>query len=586
MFYLKPTLMKTKNLLSIACVALLAFSGCSNDDGSDFNGLDKKYIKFDAGIESQGNAYKTRASGTTWGSGDAIGIYMTTAGASLTTGSIVDNANNIKHTTPGDGVFSAATTGIKFPTSGSVDFIAYYPYQTSITGYAYPINVADQSDLAKIDLLYSNNAKNASKTSPTVALDFKHKLSQLVLNITAGDGISSLSGLSLSVSGLITDGSFNLTNAAITKGSTKTTFAAPVKVTTGAVVNAILVPGDNLSNGKLTFALSGKTYEWTPASQVLDSGKKYTYSIQISTTGVVVVNPSATIQDWEEGNTGVSDIVLTPTQNDVFTADNTTVSLAAAASTSTIELTTQTTEAWTATSSDATWLTVTPANGTGSGTITLTATANTAAARTATITLTPTSTTLSAVTITVTQAAGGSITPSVDLAFAGSDFSNWADFIGGLDTNGLKGYASEDATSGRNGSAALYINGAPTSNDFIFTSIGATPIPSGATKIVLYIKGTASAKSLSFNLYSVDGPAGTAPYKYFPYNLGVCTGDTDISSTASTNSYAGTIDTNGQWVKVTLDISGKTLNTTGNIFALKVGKDSTYDLRIDSITFE
>ena len=53
------------------------------------------------------------------------------------------------------------------------------------------------------------------------------------------------------------------------------------------------------------------------------------------------------------------------------------------------------------------------------------------------------------------------------------------------------------------------------------------------------------------------------------------------------------IDTKGEWVKVTLDVSELTLNSAvgNNLFALKVGKtekdkDVKYDLLVDDITFE
>ena len=55
-----------------------------------------------------------------------------------------------------------------------------------------------------------------------------------------------------------------------------------------------------------------------------------------------------------------------------------------------------------------------------------------------------------------------------------------------------------------------------------------------------------------------------------------------------TNSYTGTIDTNNQWVKITLDISDVDLNQSlnGDLFALKVGNNAAYDLHIDNIEIE
>lgn len=572
--------MKFRNLLSITCFALFALSSCSNDEEPDFTGLDQKYVKFDGTIENQGTAKATKAAGTTWGSGDAIGVYMKTAGSALSVGDILNSANNIKYTTPGSGAFTAAATGIEFPADGrNVDFIAYYPYKASIADFTYPINVSDQSDLTLIDLLYSDNAANTNKNNPDVALNFKHKLSQLILNVSAGGGVSTLTGLSLSVSGLTTDGNFKLADADIVPGTTKTTLTPTVNISsTTATVNAILIPGDDLNNGKLTFTLNGKVYEWTPDSQVLESGKKYTYSVQISATGVVLLNPSGTIEDWIEGNTGGSGIVLTPNEDDVFVSDKATVSFdASTVLTTTLSLTTQDTETWSASSSNS-WLTVSPASGTGSTTITLTAEANIGTARTATVTLTPTTSGLSAVTVTVNQSAPGA---AADLVFTGSDFEDWNGFLGCLNSFGLLSHGVQSTTGGRNGSSALHISGSTTANQYLFTAEVSTPVITSATKIVLYLKGTATGKSLSFNVYSPGAPADG----YYKFNLGVCNTDADLTSSA-TNGYTGSIDTGGQWVKVTLDITGYSLNTTGSLFALKTGSGATYDLYVDDITFE
>ena len=53
----------------------------------------------------------------------------------------------------------------------------------------------------------------------------------------------------------------------------------------------------------------------------------------------------------------------------------------------------------------------------------------------------------------------------------------------------------------------------------------------------------------------------------------------------SSNQYTGAINTNGNWVLVTLDLTGVDLNktATGTLFSIKVGKDTAYNLLIDNI---
>lgn len=576
--------MKTLNFLLLSLLGMVLLASCESEKDDLTNPLlNDNQVKFQGTI---GEAVSTRATGTAWDAGDAIGVYALTANQTLPSG-IYDGKANVKYTTPGDGVFTGATTAITFPDEGNLDFIAYYPYQESITDFTYSINVANQSNPAAIDLLYSYNAKGVNKSTPSVGLEFKHQLSLLVLNIAAGDGVESLDGLTASIRDLKTDGTFNLADGAITTGSTSNTITPVVAASgTNGTATAVLVPGQDLGSSKITFSLAGKVYEWTPGTQPLESGKRYTYSLQLSTTGITTLQPTATIIDWEDANTGIGDIVLTPDETPQFIVDKTTVSFPAGGTlTDVVNLTTQSDQAWTA-SSNQTWLTVTP-GGTGSAGISLTAEENTGEERTATVTITPSGTTeFSAITVTVTQEAA-SVTPGTTLLFPGSDFEDWDAFLGTLNSYGLSsdGYASQSTDGGRNGSGALYLNGTPTKNDYTFTAVVPSDFSiSGKTKITFYIKGTA-AKSLSLNVYV--GPGTTMGTDYKCYNLGSYSEPATLEPTSS-NSYTGTIDTNGEWVKVTLNIGDLTVNSTPgqNLFALKVGSNAVYDLLVDDITLE
>ncbi len=71
------------------------------------------------------------------------------------------------------------------------------------------------------------------------------------------------------------------------------------------------------------------------------------------------------------------------------------------------------------------------------------------------------------------------------------------------------------------------------------------------------------------------------------YNLGTCSSSVVLQPTKS-NSYNGEVDTQGEWIKVTLDISSLKPNSKPgqDLFALKVGEDANYDLLVDEITIE
>ena len=178
-----------------------------------------------------------------------------------------------------------------------------------------------------------------------------------------------------------------------------------------------------------------------------------------------------------------------------------------------------------------------------------------------------------------------------ELLFPGANFEDFAAFTGTLNKFGLKDYATAATGAGRNGSTALHIKGTPTGNDYVFTAMNnAGKDFSGKTKISFYIKGTAAGKSLSFNLYPEDKTdpdlfVTSKGEKYYTYNLGVVD-DADANlSVAKNNQYNGNI-TATDWVKVTLDITGRSIAKSGNLFAIKTGKTGVYDLLIDDITIE
>ena len=176
-----------------------------------------------------------------------------------------------------------------------------------------------------------------------------------------------------------------------------------------------------------------------------------------------------------------------------------------------------------------------------------------------------------------------------DVLFPGSDFNNWATFISSLNQYGVS-FANESATGGRDGSGAMHLNETiGDKNAYVFTAV----VPEGftatdKTKIVFWIKGT-SPKSLSINVYGPEGQYGAYQCfnldEYVPYN------SHQVLQPVMTNSYAeGGIDTGGEWIQVTLDISSiaSLINSTPgeDLFALKVGSEADYDLFVDDITIE
>lgn len=287
----------------------------------------------------------------------------------------------------------------------------------------------------------------------------------------------------------------------------------------------------------------------------------------------------------------LDDFTLETEDIKTFRVDKKSLSFAASGDLSgTINLTT--TEAWTATSSDESWLTVSPASGNADKAVAVTATENTVQeSRTATVTFKAAG--MDDIVVNVTQAARpGEVDPDSNLLFPGSDFNDWGTFTSSLNSFGVT-FGKESPAGGRDGSGAMHFEGQHSKNDYVFTAVVPEGFSAeGKTKINFWIKGTA-VKSLSMNVYVGDAEKPVMGDDYKCYNMDVHNpyNSHQVIEPTDANSYAkGGIDTGGEWIQVTLDIStlAGDINTRlgADLFALKIGSKADYDLYIDDITIE
>lgn len=289
--------MKISNLLYMGALSTLALVSCTNnDDNSEWYGSEG--IVFTTAIQS-------RVSGNTWNANDEVGIYMMNAGGTIDAAT----AQNKKYIAQTNGTLTAASgNGIYLPESGSVDFIAYYPYTTSVSGNKIAVNVSDQSKPAAIDLIYSNGTKGvAATTSSNISLTFTHKLSKMTIKVSKDATIETLNGLTIDMNGISTEGEFNLGNGTLTAtaGTNQKDVAMNVNAE-GTTATAIILPtaaSTDQTAVTLKFNLAGKSYTYTLTdASIFEEGKNVTFNANLSINNgkPVVTVGTATIEDWTE----------------------------------------------------------------------------------------------------------------------------------------------------------------------------------------------------------------------------------------------------------------------------------------------
>lgn len=291
--------MKISNLLYMGALSTLALMSCTNnDDNSEWYGSEG--IVFTTAIQS-------RVSGNTWNANDEVGIYMMNAGSGIEAAT----AQNKKYIAQTNGTLTAAPgNGIYLPESGNVDFIAYYPYTTSVSGNKLAVNVSDQSNPAAIDLIYSNGTKGvAATTATTISLGFTHQLTKVTLNVTKDETIETLNGLGVNIKGISTEGEFNLADGTLTatSGTNNKDVAMYIDAQgTTATATAIILPtaaSTDQTSLNLTFNLNGQSFTHTISdASIFEKGTNVSFNAKLSINNgkPVVTVGNATISNWTE----------------------------------------------------------------------------------------------------------------------------------------------------------------------------------------------------------------------------------------------------------------------------------------------
>lgn len=273
--------MKIVKTFTLVSIAALAMTSCGNKETVRTRGTASEPA-FKAAI--------TRMADNKWADGDNVGIFMTQNEES--------KKANAQYTVSAAGELTAKAENdiIKYPADKSeVDFKAYYPFSADAAEGVYAVDLADQSDLTKVDLIYSDNATGKKYEDKLVTLNFKHQLAQVNFSVTADTNIE---GYKLQLRG-ITDGTFNLLKGQMTNGTTETTF--PLNVTEGTTNYTMLIPATK----PVLMVTVGQTTKEYPVKDALVAGDAIT--IPVTITGketqpedFTVTFGNAVITNWNE----------------------------------------------------------------------------------------------------------------------------------------------------------------------------------------------------------------------------------------------------------------------------------------------
>ena len=268
---------------SVLFVVML-FTGCKDDKPVSAS-IDRIEVNLKAAV---GSSLKV-TNGGDWELTDKIGLYMKKSGAALsTTAAVYSDGDNLEMSIDGDRLSS--TPSLYYPAKGNVDFIAYYPYTSSVSAdYTIDVSVAEQSTV--VETLYSANVENQAPTQEPVTLDFKYSMAKLVVTVTGSDGSGFTSGdldnMSVFVNGMFTEAQLNLVDGSFSGHQSPGIIALrkSAPATTSVRFEALVLP-DAEGDRTFLFKLGNVSFPYV-VKESFNAATEYRFNFTLNVTDIV-----------------------------------------------------------------------------------------------------------------------------------------------------------------------------------------------------------------------------------------------------------------------------------------------------------
>ena len=277
----------TKKIL-FAAAALIMLTACTQEEIEP--AAERMPIKL---TYSTIDATETRAAQNlnegTFANGETVKVKITNTGTSDWVG---------YDFTIGDaGAMIAPNPGPYYPAGSThIDIAAFYP-ATAGTSFTVATDQTADADYKASDLMFASVTDQAKQAAP-VNLDFTHKMAKLNVNITPGDGVTSIESVSI----------LNVKPTVTFDQATGEVGEASGDATSIAVSNngAAVIPAQTIDGGLLSIVTDKGTATYNVASKAFAAGNLYTLNI---TVNLRAVGTTTAITGWtSEGTVTVNPV--------------------------------------------------------------------------------------------------------------------------------------------------------------------------------------------------------------------------------------------------------------------------------------
>ena len=279
--------LKTKKLL-FAAAALTVLTACNTDESPIENTENRVPVKL---AYTNIDAVETRAAQDlnqgTFATGESVKVRVSNTGAG--------EWSDYTFTTGSAGAMTPGNPAPYYPAgSQNIDIVAYYPATAGTTFTVADDQTADASYKAS-DLMFAS-VTNQAKQAEAVNLAFTHKMAKLNVNVTAGQGVSSITSVSL----------LNVKPTVSFDQATGAVGAASGEATTIAISNqgAAVIPAQTIDGGLLSIVTDQGTATYSVSNKAFAAGNLYTMNI---TVNLRAVGTTTDITGWiSEGTLNIT----------------------------------------------------------------------------------------------------------------------------------------------------------------------------------------------------------------------------------------------------------------------------------------
>ncbi len=290
--------MKTKNILAMTLLPLMGtLMACSNDEEQTI--ADRVPITLTA---STLNVVETRAAADTAlnkghiESGQTIKVRVSNTEANTWSDYSFDAGAN--------GVMTASGATPYYPLDDThVDIVAYYPSFAESPFTVRSDQTTDGGYLAS-DLMFANNITNQEKTSSPVTLEFAHKMAKVVVDVSAGSGVSTIEEVTLHK--VYPEVTFNRETGAVGSAQGSVTSIKMVKEGIASkATGTAAIPAQTIEGELLTVKTNLGTATYKVDSKEFLAGKVYKLKISVNRAAVGAITEVNGWTDTEGVNIGV-----------------------------------------------------------------------------------------------------------------------------------------------------------------------------------------------------------------------------------------------------------------------------------------